>query len=137
MAEQLASGETAQRGEGDDKTPVVPPQSEGEKTFLFVGEKGSGKSSLIAKFLGDPVKEDMPETIALDFKFGKKNQEEKNQKVSIYEVGGGRTLAEMIGVPMNHRQICNTAVVIALDLSKPGNCVDSLLFWLNAVREHI
>jgi GTPase SAR1 family protein len=37
-----------------------------------VGEKGSGKSSLIAKFLGDPVKEDMPETIALDFKFGKK-----------------------------------------------------------------
>jgi GTPase SAR1 family protein len=51
---------------------MVPPSSEGEKTFLFVGEKGSGKSSLIAKFLGDPVKEDMPETIALDFKFGKK-----------------------------------------------------------------
>jgi GTPase SAR1 family protein len=45
---------------------------ESEKTFLFVGEKRSGKSSLIAKFLGDPVKEDMPETIALDFKFGKR-----------------------------------------------------------------
>ena len=45
---------------------------------MFVGEKGSGKSSLIAKFLGDPVKEDMPETIALDFKFGKKQHEEKN-----------------------------------------------------------
>jgi GTPase SAR1 family protein len=65
-------------GQGDDQTPIVPPSSEGEKTFLFVGEKGSGKSSLIAKFLGDPVKEDMPETIALDFKFGKKNQDEKN-----------------------------------------------------------
>ena len=33
----------------------------------------SAASSLTAKFLGDPVKEDMPETIALDFRFGKKN----------------------------------------------------------------
>ena len=104
---------------------------------MFVGEKGSGKSSLIAKFLGDPVKEDMPETIALDFKFGKKQHEEKNQKVSIYEVGGGRVLSEIIGVPMNHRQITNTCIVIAVDLSKPGNAIDSLLFWSNAVREHI
>jgi GTPase SAR1 family protein len=41
------------------------------KTLLFVGEKKTGKSSLIAKFFGDNVKEDMGETIALDYKFGK------------------------------------------------------------------
>ena len=64
-------------GQGDDKAPQVP-NVEGEKTFLFVGEKRSGKSSLIAKFLGDPVKEDMTETTALDFKFGKRQQDEKN-----------------------------------------------------------
>jgi len=56
----------------------VPASKDGEKTFLFVGEKGSGKTSLIAQFLGDPVKDDPQETIALDFKFGKKNHEEKN-----------------------------------------------------------
>jgi hypothetical protein len=38
---------------------------------------------------------------------------------------------------MNHRQITNTCIVIAVDLSKPGNAIDSLLFWLNSVREHI
>jgi hypothetical protein len=52
-------------------------------------------------------------------------------------VGGGRVLSEMIGVPMNHRSISSTVVVIAIDLSSPGNAIDSLLFWLNAVRENI
>jgi hypothetical protein len=27
-------------------------------------------------------------------------------------------------------------ICIVLDLSKPGNCIESLLFWLSAVREH-
>jgi len=49
-----------------------------EKTILFVGEKRSGKTSLIAKFLGDPVKEDTAETTALDFKFGKRQLDDKS-----------------------------------------------------------
>jgi hypothetical protein len=28
-------------------------------------------------------------------------------------------------------------IVITIDLSKPGNAIDSLLFWLNVVREQI
>lgn len=55
--------------------------------------------------------------------------------MSVYEVGGGRVLSDLIGVPMNHRQITNTNIVIAVDLSKPGNAIDSLLYWINAVRE--
>jgi len=49
-----------------------------EKTILFVGEKRSGKTSLIAKFLGDPVKEDTAETTALDFRFGKRQLDDKS-----------------------------------------------------------
>jgi len=42
----------------------------GEKTIVFVGEKGCGKSSLISKFLDEPLKDDMKETTALEYKYG-------------------------------------------------------------------
>lgn len=58
-----------------------------EKTIVFVGEKQSGKSSLIAKFLDEPVKEDMKETTALDYRYGTRVKDEKKQKVNIYELG--------------------------------------------------
>ena len=58
-----------------------------EKTVVFVGEKSSGKSSLISKFLDEPVKDDMKETTALDFRYGTRIKDEKKQKVNIYELG--------------------------------------------------
>ena len=47
----------------------------------------SGKTSLIAKLLDEPVKEDMTETTALDFRYGTRVKEEKKQKINIYELG--------------------------------------------------
>lgn len=44
---------------------------------MFVGEKSCGKSSLIAKFLDEPVKDDMKETTALDFRYGTRIKDEK------------------------------------------------------------
>ncbi len=58
-----------------------------EKTLVFVGEKQSGKSSLIAKYLDEPVKEDMKETTALDFRYGTRIKDERKQKLNIYELG--------------------------------------------------
>jgi GTPase SAR1 family protein len=54
---------------------------------VFVGEKSCGKSSLIGKFLDEPVKDDMRETTALDFRYGTRIKDEKKQKVNIYELG--------------------------------------------------
>ena len=42
---------------------------------------------MIAKYLDEPVKDDMKETTALDFRFGTRYKEEKKQKVNIYELG--------------------------------------------------
>ena len=58
-----------------------------DKTVVFIGDKQSGKTSLIAKFLDEPVKEDMKETTALDFRYGTRIKDEKKQKVNIYELG--------------------------------------------------
>jgi len=105
------------------------------KTFVFLGEKSAGKSSLIAKYLDESFGDEMPPTTALDFKHGLKNREEKRVKVNIYELGGGRTQAHMLSAALNEGNIANTTVCLAVDVSNPGNSIDSLLFWINAVRE--
>ena len=51
-------------------------QNEQQKTFVFCGDKKSGKSNLILKFLEIQMNEDVKETTALDFRFGNKKREE-------------------------------------------------------------
>lgn len=102
---------------------------------MFVGEKGVGKSSLIAKYLDESVGDEMPATTALDFKHGLKEREERKVKVNVYELGGGRNQAHMLSACLNEGTIADTSVCVVVDLSNPGNSIDSLLFWINAVRE--
>ena len=67
------------------------------KTFIFVGEKKSGKSSMITKFLEMQVKEEMPETTAMNYSSGiKHNKDDKKVKVNVYELGGGRSFANLL-----------------------------------------
>lgn len=67
------------------------------KTFIFVGEKKSGKSSMITKFLEQQVKEEMPETTAMNYSSGiKHNKDDKKVKVNVYELGGGRSFANLL-----------------------------------------
>jgi GTPase SAR1 family protein len=49
----------------------------GDRTFVFVGDKQGGKTSLVSKLLDEPVKEDVKETTALDYRFGTRVREEK------------------------------------------------------------
>lgn len=114
-------------------------ETTGDRTFVFVGDKQSGKTSLVSKLLDEPVKEDVKETTALDFRFGTRVREEKKQKISIYELGGGRTLANLLQAPLNAHSLSTGGLVISivLDLTNPGASVDTLLFWLATLREHI
>lgn len=52
-----------------------------------MGEKKTGKTSLISKFLDEPIKDDMKSTTALDFKCGTRLKDDKKQKVNFYELG--------------------------------------------------
>jgi hypothetical protein len=42
---------------------------------------------LIAKYLDEPVKDDMKETTALDYRYGVRTKDDKKQKFNIYELG--------------------------------------------------
>jgi hypothetical protein len=100
-----------------------------------VGDKLSGKTSLIAKLLDEPVKDDMKETTALDFRYGTRLKEEKKQKMNIYELGGGRTLSSLLQAPLSPHALPNLIVCVVIDLANPGASIDNLMFWLAAVRE--
>jgi hypothetical protein len=46
-------------------------------------------------------------------------------------------LASMLTAAVNPQSLDRIgSICIVLDLSKPGNCVESLIFWLSAVKEH-
>jgi molybdopterin-guanine dinucleotide biosynthesis protein len=68
-----------------------------------VGEKMSGKTSLIAKLLDEPIKDDMKETTALDFRYGTRVKDEKRQKINLYELGKTTTvinnIVQVVAVP--------------------------------------
>lgn len=100
-----------------------------------MGEKGSGKSSLIARFLDEQMKDDMGETTALEFKSGTKMYNDRKVKTNVYELGGGRNFANLLEAALSGSNIANTTVCIVVDLTKPGNTIESALFWLNAIRE--
>jgi len=101
---------------------------------VFVGEKSSGKSSLISKLLGESVKEEMPTTTALEFKSGSKQKDDKSVKVNVYELGGGRVLSNLLSTVFLGNSIDSITIVLALDLSKPGNSIENLLFWLHTIK---
>lgn len=105
------------------------------KTLIFVGEKGCGKSSLIAKFLDLQVKDDMGETTALEFNSGLKLSNDRRVKTNVYELGGGRNFANLLEAALSEGNVANTTVCIVIDLTKPGNTIESCLFWINAIRE--
>ena len=81
----------------------------------------------------------MKETTALDFRYGTRLKDDKKQKLNLYELGGGRTLASLLQAPLNSYAVAsgNLVVCIVIDLANPGASVDNLLFWLATVREQV
>ena len=66
-----------------------------------------------------------------------KQKDEKKFTVNVFELGGGRLISSMLSACLTEENILDATVCICVDLSKPGNSVDSVLFWLNAIREQI
>ena len=120
---------------------IKQPQEDSNqsKAFVFLGDKQSGKTSLIHKLLDIQLasSEQIKETVALDFKYANKTHEDLKVRLNTYELGGGRTLSNLLQAPLSSQNLAQVAsICIVLDLSKPGNTIDSLLYWLAAAREY-
>ena len=63
-----------------------------------MGDKQSGKSSLIHKALEIQINsnETIKETVALDFKYANRTNEDWKVRINTYELGGGRVLSNLL-----------------------------------------
>ena len=123
---------------GEQKKYTAPPA--GRETFiLFVGDKQCGKTTAQNFFL-NPAKDDTPKpTVALEYTYGRRSSNNSLQKdiAHIWELGGGKKLADLIKVPMSLERFLNFHVVICIDLSKPSKCFDSLKMWMEIINKRI
>lgn len=110
-----------------------------EKTLLILGERGSGKSTLVQLFASQTKPESTKPTAALDYSYCRAplGMAAKRDVGHVYELGGGRLLADIISVVVRADGLSSTVVVITLDLSHPHKVVDSLRFWLEKLRERV
>ena len=61
-----------------------------DRTVVFVGEKGSGKTTLISTLKGSQKEEIPKPTYAMDYSFQKRTTNTRKEVVHFYELGGGR-----------------------------------------------
>lgn len=110
-----------------------------EKTVLLVGERKAGKTTLLQNFLMQ-TRDDAPKaTVALEYSFARAplGITSKRDIGHLYELGGGRMLANLISVPITRENIGNLLIVIALDLSHPYRVLDSLLYWFTVIKDRV
>jgi len=108
-----------------------------EKTLLILGERNSGKSTLVQLFSSASKPEATKPTAALDYSYCRAplGVSSKRDVGHVYELGGGRLLADLVSVVLRPELLQSTVVVLTLDLSHPHKVVDSMLFWLLKLRE--
>lgn len=117
-----------------------PPEEGGasqEAEVIFVGSKGGGKSSLILAFVNKP---DVPKpTTALEHKFARYSSKEGGSSTvaNIWELAGDTQLAQLLDVVLSPAKLARSQVVIVADLSKPGDALRTVTYWLDAVRARV
>lgn len=118
-------------GKTDEK--LLNQQSE-ESSIFVMGSKGSGKSTIVLRFLD---KDENPKpTVALDYTFGRRSKgHNMNKDIGhIWELGGGTFLSKLNEVPLTAETIRSTAILLVVDLSKPNELWHTMEVLLKATR---
>lgn len=120
----------AERKAGDGKA---------DTNVLVVGSKGSGKSTLIARFLKPDDQDPTKETMGLDYVFARRMSTgaQEKQVSHIWELGGGEDQANLMDAVITPENLRNFVCVICVDLSQPSSVLDTLVFWMDRVRTRV
>lgn len=120
-------------------TAQAPPnaQEQQDTNVLFVGAKGSGKTSLIQKLIRkDDVGETRP-TTALEYTHARKEEGKALKVAHFWELGGGDKLHTLVDVVITPENIHTVLVVICCDLGSPNTVWDTVWFWLLRIRRRV
>mmetsp|Transcript_10736 Transcript_10736/g.14608 ORF Transcript_10736/g.14608 Transcript_10736/m.14608 type:complete len:398 (-) Transcript_10736:111-1304(-) len=116
-------------------------QGRPDANLYFVGSRSSGKSTMLNRFLY-PDKTDIPKTTeGMEYTYARKsasNNIERKDIAHIWEIAGSESLYEEVtnseNLFLGMRQIATSVVCIVVDLSKPGEVLTNLEFWLNKIK---
>jgi len=105
------------------------------QNLIFIGDAGCGKTSLIQTFLKPNAAKDSKPTLALDYNYARKTTNNVKSVAHFWEVGGNFLESGFLEIPITTLSLKNSAIAIVCDLSKPHNCIVSVLRCISAVRE--
>lgn len=108
-----------------------------ERTAIVIGEKGSGKSSLIAALVGEDPKAERKATAGMDYKFATKKVEAKRVVGNFHEIGGGRLLSDLLKTALNPKKLEDIVLIITIDMSQPDTALHHLNYWLRKASEDV
>ncbi|KAH6589332.1 hypothetical protein BASA50_002914 [Batrachochytrium salamandrivorans] len=106
-----------------------------ETTVYVVGSKGSGKSSMILRFLD---RDETPSpSVALEYTFGRRTRGVNSVKdiTHIWELAGGVCLSDLLDISVTEANIHVSSFLIVLDLSNPEGIIEVLESLLERIRE--
>ena len=124
-----------------ENEPVEIDADQTETTVLFVGDSGSGKTSLINSFLKASSTKQPKPTFALDYSFARKKVASSfsssggKSVAHVWELGGDINEPGLLDVPISVQNLKSLSIVVCCDLSEPHNVLKSIRKWIKIVRE--
>lgn len=108
-----------------------------DRISVFLGEKSSGKTTLINLLKGSQKEEGTKATYAMEYSFVKRTTNNRKEVIHFYELGGGKELVDLVSAPLNKETYKNIVYIIVVDLSDPSSLMDTMEFWFKTIRDAV
>jgi len=127
-----------------------------ERSLLFVGSKGVGKTTLIGRAV---EKQDQTKpTLALEYNYARRLTAQSLERVNslvhlvckdllyhefwqdvchVWELGGGVVFNSLLGTPLSPSKLLNLHIILMVDLSKPDELWHTLESTTNSINAHL
>ncbi|OHT16293.1 Ras-related protein Rab-22A [Tritrichomonas foetus] len=97
--------------------------------IVFIGESGSGKTSIVSRFINDTFSEDLSPTIGASFINKTISYQEKNVELSLWDTAGQEAYRGLM--PMYYRNAIAAVIVFDVTKQESFNKVQS---WIDELK---